>query len=273
MFFLSLEFAAKQYSRPGQVQLPSAPMRTHHHEPRLGIAELTQIKHSFRVMQLTCNFLVPLRETIRLCLLALVLSAVACSSQPPVAIGSAINYEGLAEVSRPYFDVAQVRPETVFSEYDGVVLNAPELAFRAPDRSQKQFPLDESQKQRFQDVLAAAFSLELSSLQNLELRDQPGPGVLELTIRVENITATVPSGKGVQFGFALTAVGEATLILELSDSQSEQILARGVETRAVQGAALGQGGGMVTRWEDVEKLCSRWASMARSRLDVLVDQG
>jgi hypothetical protein len=224
-------------------------------------------------MRLTCNLLVPLRETTRLCLLALVLSAVACSSQPPATIGSAINYEGLAEVSRPYFDVAQVRPETVFSEYDGVVLNAPELAFRTPDRAQKQFPLDESQKQRFQDVLAAAFSLELSSLQNLELRDQPGPGVLELTIRVENITATVPSGKGVQFGFALTAVGEATLILELSDSQSEQILARGVETRAVQGAALGQAGGMVTRWEDVEKLCSRWASMARSRLDVLVDQG
>ena len=161
----------------------------------------------------------------------------------------------------------------MFSEYDGVVLNAPELAFRAPDRSQKQFPLDESQKQRFQDVLAAAFSLELSNLRNLELRDQPGPGVLKLTIRVENITATVPSGKSVQIGFALTAVGEATLILELSDSQSEQILARGVETRAVQGAALGQGGDMVTRWEDVEKLCSRWASMARSRLDVLVDPG
>lgn len=74
-------------------------------------------------------------------------------------------------------------------------------------------------------------------------------------------------------GFALRAVGEATLILELRDSQSEQILARGVDTRAVQGAALGQDGGMVTRWEDVEKLCARWASMARSHLDALVDQG
>lgn len=273
VFFLSLEFAANQYSRPGQAQLPSAPVRTRHHKPRLGIAVLTQIKHSFRVMRLTCNLLVPLRETTRLGLLALALSAVACSTQPPAVNVSAVNYEGLAEVSRPYFDIAQVRPETVFSEYDGVILNAPELAFRAPDRSQKQFPLDESQKQRFQDLLAAAFSLELSNLQNLELRDQPGPGVLELTIRVENITATVPSGKSMRVGFALTAVGEATLILELSDSQSEQILARGVETRAVQGAALGQGGSMVTRWEEVEKLCSQWASMARSRLDVLVDQG
>jgi hypothetical protein len=173
---------------------------------------------------------------------------------------------------RPQFDVAQVRPETVFSDYDGVILAAPELAFRTPDRSQQQFPLDEAQKQRFEDLLADAFSQEFSNLQNFGSRDQPGPNVMTLTVRVENITATVPSGRSMQIGFALTAVGEATLILELRDSQSEQILARGVETRAVQGAALGQGGEMLTRWEDVEKLCSRWASLARTRLDALVDQ-
>jgi len=205
--------------------------------------------------------------------LALALSVLGCAAPRPVAISSTVNYEGLAEVSRPYFDVAQVRPETVFSEYDGVIVSAPELAFRTPDRSQEQFPLDENQKQRFQAALAEAFSLEFSNLQNLDLRDQPGQSVLELTVRVENITATVPSGQGPQLGFALTAVGEATLILELRDSESGQILARGVDTRAVEGAALGQGGGMVTRWEDVEKLCARWASMARSRLDALIDQG
>ena len=206
------------------------------------------------------------------CLLVLSLSIVTCSSQDPLAVSSAVNYEGLAEVSRPRFDVAQVRPGTVFSAYDAVILRAPELAFRTPDRSQKQFPLDEVQKQRFEEMMAAAFSKELSNLQNLGLRERSGPRVLELTVRVENITATVPPGQGMQLGFALTAVGEATLVLELRDSQSEQILARGVESRAVQGAAAGLDGGMVTRWEDVEKLCSRWATMARSRLDVLVEQ-
>jgi len=217
----------------------------------------------------THRFLRPLSG---LCCLALAFSVTACSSQPPVAIGSAVNYEGLADVVRPQFDVAQVRPETVFSDYDGVILAAPELAFRTPDRSQQQFPLDEAQKQRFEGLLADAFSQEFSNLQNFGRRDQPGPNVMKLTVRVENITATVPSGRSMQIGFALTAVGEATLILELRDSQSEQILARGVETRAVQGAALGQGGEMLTRWEDVEKLCSRWASLARARLDALVDQ-
>lgn len=208
-----------------------------------------------------------------LCSLTLVFLVTACSSQAPAVISSAINYEGLAEVRKPHFDVAEVRPETVFSDYDGVIINNPELAFRTPDRSQKQFPLDEAQKQRFEDLLAGAFSHEFSKLQNLTRRSQPGPGILELAVRVENITVTVPTGQGTQLGFALTAVGEATLILELHDSQSGQILARGVDTRAVQGAALGQGGETVTRWEDVEKLCSHWASMTRTRLDVLADQG
>jgi len=224
-------------------------------------------------MRSTINASNHLRQAPGLCLLVLALSSPGCVAEPPAAISSTVNYEGLADVRKPYFEVAQIRPETVFSAYDGVIVNAPALAFRTPDRSQKQFPLDENQKRRFQEALAEAFSLEFSNLQNLDLKDQPGPGVLELTVRVENITTTVPTGQGTQLGFALTAVGEATLILELRDSESGEILARGVDTRAVQGAALGRDGGLVTRWEDVEKLCSRWASMTRSRLDVLVDQG
>jgi len=213
-----------------------------------------------------------LRQTPELCLLVLSLSALGCTTQQAAVISTTINYEGLAEVSRPYFDVAQVRPETDFGGYDGVIVIAPELAFRTPDRSEMQFPLDEDQKRRFRATLAEAFSQEFSNLTNLDLKDKPGPGTLQLTVRVENITVTVPSGRSPQLGFALSAVGEATLILELHDSESGEILARGIDTRAVQGAAVRQGGDMLTRWEEVEKLCARWASMARTRLDALVEQ-
>jgi len=224
-------------------------------------------------MPSTIKSLLVVRKAPGLCWLVLCLSILGCATQPIGALSSTVNYEGLAEVSRPHFDVAQLRPDANFGDYDGVIVKAPELAFRMPDRSQTEFPLDEDQKQRFQTTLADAFSLEFLHLQNLDLTDQPGPGVLALTVRVENITVTVPPGQGPQLGFALIAVGEATLVIELHDAQSGEILGRGVDTRAVQGAATRQGSDMVTRWEDVEKLCARWASMARTRLDVLIDQG
>ncbi len=151
-------------------------------------------------------------------MLLLALSASGCVAGPPAAISSTVNYEGLADVRKPYFEVAQVRPETVFSAYDGVIVNAPKLAFRTPDRTQKQFPLDENQKRRFQEALTEAFTLELSSLQNLELNEQPGPSVLELTVRVENITATVPTGKGMQI---VRFNVEKDWILVLDDASKE----------------------------------------------------
>ena len=69
---------------------------------------------------------------------------------------------------------------------------------------------------------------------------------------------------------ALRAVGEVTLVIELFDSQSGEILARGVDTKAIEGAAMAQDGGLVSRWEDVDKLSARWASTTRMRLESLI---
>ena len=77
-------------------------------------------------------------------------------------------------------------------------------------------------------------------------------------------------GNSARGGLALVATGEATLVLELRDSRSNEILARAVDTKTVQGVAMAQKDGMLTRWEDVEKLCAGWASTARSRLEALL---
>lgn len=207
-------------------------------------------------------------------LCVLIMSQVACTSQVAIPDGQEANYEGLVNVRVRSLDIAQVRPDTVFSRYTGVILEPPRLAFRAPDRSALQFPLAEDQKQRFHDMLSSAFDSEFAGLRNIELVDQPGEDVLELSVRVENITATVPprrAGGGIFGSFALVAVGEVTLVLELRDSRTEELLARAVDINAVQGAATLRDDEMVTRWEDIERLCSRWASMARSRLEALIE--
>jgi len=183
------------------------------------------------------------------------------------------NYEGLTEVRVQTLDYAQLRTSVVFSVYTGVMLDDIELAFRTPDRSAQQFPLSDEQKDNFHAALTSAFLSEFVGIQNLELVDAPGRDVLRLSVRVQDVTAAISTGSGSNRGraaMALQAVGEVTLVLELFDSQTGEILARAVDTRVVEGAAIAQDGAVISKWDGIERLCARWASTARMRLESLL---
>ena len=202
------------------------------------------------------------------------LALLGCAPQPrqPLDV-SGVNHEGLQRVEARNYEVAFVRPGVDFTRYDKLLVDEMELAFRTPDRSRNQFPLTEDQKEQFQALLEAAFADESGKLENLELTDEPGPTVMDISIRVQDVQAALP-GRGVgQIGraaIALVAAGEATLVIELRDSQSEEVLVRVFDQRAVEGAAILRDGQPISTWEDVEALCREWASTARRGLDVLV---
>ena len=206
--------------------------------------------------------------------LGVVLSLLAACATPPAgdvrADAEALNYEGLETVSSRMMDVVQVRPGADFSLYNAVLLKEPELNYRTPDRSQQQFPLSQEQKDGFQDYIGELFSSELGSMASPALVDEPGPEVLELIVRLNDITATVPpraAGSAGRVAIALRAVGDVTLVLEFSDSQSGELLARAVDRRAIDGVAIAKGGELVTRWEDVEAIAERWARATRQGLE------
>ena len=113
----------------------------------------------------------------------------ACQAAPaPVSVADPpeVNYEGLASVPSRRFNVAQVRPETNFGQYSRLVLREPELAYRTPDRSRREFPLNQEQKDRFRDLLVASFDKEFARLRRLEVTDADGPETLALHVRVQN---------------------------------------------------------------------------------------
>jgi hypothetical protein len=198
----------------------------------------------------------------------------ACGPQPtrPVDIGSA-DIEGLQQVQSRHSSAAFVRPGVDFSRYDGVIVNDVQLAFRTPDRSQNEFPVNREDKSRFSDYLKEQFLTEFTSLQNIKMVEEPGPKVLDLHVRVQDIVATIPGRRVGAMGrasFALEAVAEVTLVLELRDSESEEVLVRVFDQRAVEGVAMFQNDEPVARWPDIEKLCQRWAARAREGLDRLV---
>jgi hypothetical protein len=198
----------------------------------------------------------------------------ACGPQPtrPMPAGE-INVEGLQEISARNFEAAFMRPGVTFSDYGKLMVNELELAFRTPDRSQNQFALGEDQKTRFRAAMATAFGEELGKLQNLEVVTEPGPDVLDLNVRVQDIVARSPGrsvgGMG-RASFALETTGELTLVIELRDSQSEEVLVRVFDRRAIEGAAMLSGDNVISTWQGVEQLVARWASRVREGLDRLV---
>ncbi len=207
-------------------------------------------------------------------LASVLVAGCAPSSTYAETTAKSVNYEGLADAASRAFDIAQVRPGVDFSAYSGIVIGAPELAYRTPDRSALEFPLSEEQKDNLRDMVIEAFRSELSELAALQLAGEPGEKVLRLNIRIEDISAIVSSKSLGAVGRAsafLEASAEATLVLELRDSRSNEILARGVDVRTVEGAALSRPDRTVeTRFEDVEKVCRRWAAVARAGLEALV---
>lgn len=75
---------------------------------------------------------------------------------------------------------------------------------------------------------------------------------------------------GGRAGFALETIGEMTLVLELRDSQSDEVLVRAFDRRAFEGAAMVSGDSVVSTWQGVERIVARWASHTREGLENLL---
>jgi len=214
-------------------------------------------------------------SSIRLGVLVLVAAAASgCGPQPtqPTPIGE-VDIEGLQQVPARNFEAAFVRPGVTFTDYTKLKVEELELAFRTPDREQNQFPLGEDQKTRFRAAMATAFGEELGKLKSVEVVTEPGPEVIALHVRVQDIVARAPGrrvGGGGRAGFALETVGEMTLVLELRDAQSDEVLVRVFDRQAVAGAAMVSVDSVVSTWDGVERLVGRWASQSREGLERLL---
>ena len=197
----------------------------------------------------------------------------ACAPQPTTSIDlSETNFDGLQEVKSRHFSAAFVRPDVDFGNYQELLVSDSELAFRTPDREKQQFPLTAEQKDQFRQLLDTQFADELANSKTLQIANSAGPKVLRLEVRVQDIIAMVPprSVGGVS-NIALQALAEATLVIEISDSESEEILARVFDRRVIEGTAIAQKqSAPITQWHEVEAVCNRWASTVRARLDVVV---
>ncbi|MHC4532294.1 MAG: DUF3313 family protein, partial [Planctomycetota bacterium] len=172
---------------------------------------------------------------------------VACTTAPPtIQTGpdAELSFDGLHMVDNSQADVAWARPDFDISGYTKIWLVGAGIEYRqvknrgrtSVDRTRGgPYFIDDKSRAQFEELVGTVFREELEKIEKYELVDGPGPDVLMVRGGLLDVTSYVPpdpvGGRSVVF---LSSVGEATLVLELRDSETGTILARSVDRRAAE---------------------------------------
>lgn len=185
-------------------------------------------------------------------------------------VDDTLTFDGLAKVKNPAAGTAWMRPDFNLAGYTKVMLRGAGIEYRPIPRSSqdKIFPLTDKQKSRLRQIVSDAFKTELAKSQKFQLVTEPGPDVLTVWGGLIDVVSYVPPERIGSSDIYLRSVGEATLVLELRDSQSNAPLVRVLDRRAASSSPTTlQQSNSVTNWSEVQRVARIWASQLRTRLD------
>jgi hypothetical protein len=192
----------------------------------------------------------------------------------------AAKAEGELVKAKSGFREAWVNPDVDFSKYSKILLGKGEFEFRdvGPAKkysstmrsrnSKSDFGIRDADKLKFEEVVGEAFIKELSKSKKYDVVSAAGPGTILLEGAVLDIVSHVPSEPIGRSDVYLSTVATVTLVLELLDSETGQVLAYVEERRKIQPPGTGQidmfsqPTNSVSVWSNIR----RWASSSASRL-------
>ena len=191
-----------------------------------------------------------------------------------------VTVEGLVRVDNAVVPVSYVKPDMDLTPYTRFMLDPVEVAYQKdPGNTRRSgegagsgnFALTPSQMETLKSIFQEAVVEALTEDDGYELTTEPGPDVLRITAGLIDLVVAVPTQ---QFGRQNTftrSYGLVSLILELRDAESGEILARAADRRdptrdtSMQLAQVTPG---FVR-ADVRRLFNHWADLLRERLDAV----
>lgn len=203
-----------------------------------------------------------------------------CASQEP-AIQSGPNaettFDGLVRIDNARFAAAWVDPEVDLGQYNKIIPGGAEFEFRNVQRmsasqarraNEREFWISDANRQRLIDTVGEVFDEELRRSKHFTVTDEPGPDTLIIVGGLHDIVSQVPPQDVGRSEVWIRTVGEATLVIELRDSLSHEVVYRAVERRAAENV----GNRMIrantaTTWAEVRRWARRWAVRLREGLD------
>jgi hypothetical protein len=197
----------------------------------------------------------------------------AAGAQPLLETGPNIEVseDGLHRVAASIMDAAWVVPELDLRRYDSLFLMPTGVSFRGVDAGnragrrieQTEFGITDKLRFEMRGYFQQVFREEFSAVARYPVSPVPGRRVVMAQGFLVDVTSGLPPGEaGTEFIQNLN--WEATIVLELRDSMSDEILARTVERERVQELVDSD---FVN--EQVRQLVRRWARLLHTRFDEL----
>ena len=217
---------------------------------------------------------------------ALLLPALAFAEEPAGAATEAVKDE-MVEAKKSKFKDAWVHPDADFTRYNQLMFaSTADFEFRDVGPAQKtrtsasrsnsknQYGIREEDREKFKQSVSEAFRKEMERSKKFAIVDAAGPSTILIKAAVLDIISNVPPenmGRGEVY---LATTGEATLVLELLDSETGAVLAYVEDRRKIQPAgsngtldSFSMPSNSVTVWSDVKRWARSGASRLRSALE------
>jgi hypothetical protein len=194
---------------------------------------------------------------------------------PQSELEKAMSHDGLQKISVKGIDLAYARPGATLAAYNKVKLEPVEVSFSKdwnPTSGRGGIKLGNEARENIRTGVAKIvyeeFVKELQNKGSYQVVNEIGPDVLRVKTNIANLYVSAPDtgGAGISRTYTVSA-GEMTLVAELYDSESGQILARMVDRREARGAGKLTLTNSTTNAEEALSAASAWARILRSGLD------
>ena len=215
-------------------------------------------------------------KRVRILSLIFVLCAAALTGCASTQTAPAEEWDGLVRQQGTRLGAVFVRPDAEIVAYRSVMLDPVEVSFARnwdPNRGGRSQVnrLDASDMAAMQaslaDLFRETFRAELER-GGYQLVDAAGPDTLRVSAAIVDLYVTAPetTSAGRTRTYTVNS-GRMTLVAELRDSTTGEILARAVDTRSARSSGVWTVANRVTNTADARRAMGIWARALRESLD------
>ncbi len=192
-----------------------------------------------------------------------------------------VTVDGLYRVDNSVMQLAYMKPGWDLRGYTAMVIDPVTVSYQTDPGNRRtdpggagprNFALSDAQMANFKSFFQEAVEDALTQDGGYRIANNPGPDVLRITAELMDLIIAVPTQEsGSSTNRVARSPGAVTLVMEIRDSQSGEIIAR-VADRQDPSAS---GSGNMVRVSpqavraDMRRLFGRWATLLRERLDDL----